>query len=462
MDILRQLRNLSLNKYSILFFIFVLIFTLDRHHRWEASTDPGKYGPFESDVAQYYSYLPDLFYGPADSLHENLQSNKRTIGMAVMYAPAFALGHVIAGATGAVQDGYSWPYKWAVRWGSIIYVLIGLLFCRKNLRMFFSDITTTVTLACVFFGTNLFYYTYAIGEYPHGYLFCLYSIFIFLSIRLLDENRKKDLLWIGFIGGFITLIRPTDVLIMLFPLLYRVRSFSELRSRMRRLSSSREIFILSILLFLLPLAVQMCTWKLSRGSFVYYSYRNERFFFNDPQISNFLFSYLKGWLLYTPMMALALIGILLCARKLPQFFSFLAIFIPLNVYLLSCWFDWAYGGSFGCRVMIQSYAFLVFPLAMFFSTTWGLFYYWKWVRRSIRTVLVVLLLLIIQLNLFQSRQAQLLVIHWSGMNEKIYKFVFLNDNISREELIWLHSIATPLDYGKLLAGKRGLPEKIND
>ncbi|MFL5766141.1 MAG: hypothetical protein ACJ77K_19510 [Bacteroidia bacterium] len=457
MDAMQKIRSILVNKYSILFFVFFVIFTLDRHHRWEVSTDPDKYGPFETDVAHYYSYLPDL-YKPVDSLKADLQVNIRTIGMAIMYAPAFAVADIVARVEGAPRDGYSWPYKWAIRWGSIIYVFLGLLFCRKNLRMFFSDFTTAVTLTCIFFGTNLFYYTYSLGEFPHSYLFFLYSVIIYLSIGLVDDYKNKNLLWIGLLGGLITLIRPTDILILLFPLLYRVGSFRELKARIRRLASKKKILLFSALLFCIPLFAQMCIWKIIHGSFFYDSYHEYRFFFTDPQISNFLFSYLKGWLLYTPMMVLSLIGILLSVKRFPQFFSFLILFIPLNIYILSCWFDWAYGGSFGCRVMVQSYAVLAFPFAVIFSRIWELFYYWKWIRRSIRTILVIVLFLVIQLNLFQSWQSRILVIHWAGMNERIYKYVFLNDHITKEELIYLHSIATPLDYGKLFNGQRELPE----
>lgn len=443
-----------LKNTSFYFFIFLIIFTFDRHHRYEASTNPNKYGPFESDVAEYYSFLPAIFYQNDSASTLNFKNNKRTIGMAIMYSPAFLVGHIIATQTGDIKDGYSSPYKWSIRWGSIIFCIGGLLFCRKSLLLFFKDEIVTISLASIFFGTNLLYYTYSSGEMPHSYLFFLYSAFIFICLKLILNKKQKNLILIGLLGGIITLIRPTDILIILFPLFFKVHNFNEFKNRIKIFFSDLFVLSISILAFLLPLLLQMVLWKQYVGTFIYYSYANERFFFNDPQIINFLFSYRKGWLLYTPIMTISIVGILLSKKQLNDFFIFLIVFVPLNIYILSCWWDWSFGGSFGCRALIQSYAVLIFPFAAMISWFWQLGKKKKFLNEISKTGITLLLFLLIKANLIQTMQYKWLVIHWSGMNEITYKYIFLREDLSAKELDYIRSTPTPPDIEKMRNGER--------
>lgn len=443
------------NKASLMFFVFLIIFTFDRHHRYEATVNPDL-GPFESDVAEYYSYLPAFFYGTPEQLELNCKQNKRTIGMSVMYTPAFIAGDIIARSSGEKINGYSPPYQWPIRWGSILITISGLWFMRKSLLKFFNDTTTLITLVCIFFGTNLFYYTYSNGEMPHSYLFFFYSLFLYFSLKLILENKYKNIMWLGLIGGIIVLIRPTSGLIILFPLLFRITSLKDFKERIKILLFQHRLHAFwALILFAAPLLIQMIIWNKYHGDYIYYSYAGERFFFNDPQVINFLFSYQKGWLIYTPIMLFSLIGILLARKRLNDFFGFLILFMPLNIYILSCWWDWGFGGSFGCRPLIESYAILAFPFALFINWCFSLFLKFSVGKVILRAFLVILLFLLIKLNLFQTWQYKYLIIHWAGMNEKAYKYVFLKEKLTKDQLIYLHnSLVIDIDVEKRKNGIR--------
>jgi hypothetical protein len=441
-----------LKRPSLYFFVFVIIFSIDRHHRYESSIDDEN-GPFYSDVFEYYSFLPEYFLDFKQVPEQNFKTTKRTVGMAVMYAPAFFVGHWIAQYTGDVDDGYSPPYHWSIRWGSIIYCLLGLMFCRKNLLLFFKDPIVVIALACIFFGTNLFYYTYGSGEFPHSYLFFLNSAFIYFTLRWIREERSFFLLLLCLAGGMITLIRPTGIMVFLFPLLFNVTSTKAFKERIRFIFKKWLITFLAALLFLMPLLFQALIWKKYQGHYIYYSYRDEHFFFNDPQVVNFLFSIRKGWLIYTPIMIFSLAGIILSKNRLKEFFLFLLIYFILNVYVLSSWWEWSYGGSFGCRVLVESYAFLIFPFAVFVSWFWQFKKENKFRRNMIRVPLIFMFYLLIELNLFQTWQFKYGRIHWSGMNWETYKFVFLRE-ITTEEANYLDTRFTPPDTERMKRGDR--------
>lgn len=442
-----------LQKPSLYLFAFLIIFSIDRHHRWEFGKEPNP-GPFYDDVEQYYSFLPDIFLKHNDDAAKKLQKAKVTLGMAVMYSPAFFIGHILAHTTGQNEDGYSEPYQKTFRWENIFICILGIWFCRKSLLYFFNEIVVTISLVSIYFGTNLFIYTYSLAGMPHTYLFFLFSVFIFFTLKWILENKSSYLLALFFIGGMIVLTRPSDIIVFLFPLLFNVSGWKDFINRIKLFFSKPLITFLSILLFFIPILFQMLIWKKYVGEFLHYSYGNERFFFNDPQVINFLFSFRKGWLVYTPIMLFSLVGIIISAKKLKSFFPFLVLFFCLNVYILSSWWDWYYGGSFGCRALIQSYAFMIFPFSVFVSWIWELKLLNYIVKYAIRFLFIAVLFLFIKLNIFQSWQYRFQIIHWNGMNKEAYRFVFFKEHLTKDEMSHLQTIITPPKWEMLINGER--------
>src|ERR1700744_354032 len=198
MEILKRIFSHIFQKPSLYLFVFVVIFTSDRYHRWAFWISDAE-GPFYYDIAEYYYFLPATFINHSFSGDEDAPPpstyniSRRTIGMSVMYSPFFFISNQAAKMGGYLQDGFSLPYRLGVHWGFIIYSILGLWFCRKNLLLFFTETITCIALACIFFGTNLFYYTYGVGEMPHAYLFFLYSIFIFCALKGMLKNSTKHL-----------------------------------------------------------------------------------------------------------------------------------------------------------------------------------------------------------------------------------------------------------------------------
>lgn len=142
------------------------------------------------------------------------------------------------------------------------------------------------------------------------------------------------------------------------------------------------------------ISVQLFYWKIVTGNWVYYSYGDQKLEFLHPHITNVLYSYKKGWLVYTPIMSLALLGFVPLYKQQKNIFWAIVAFFIANYYLVSCWSVWWYGGSFGQRALIQSYAFLLFPFAAFFT--------WATQKRLVWLPLLPLLALFVWLNVTQT------------------------------------------------------------
>lgn len=464
MGILKQIAGSVYKKPSLYLFIFLVIFSFDRYNRW-VDFNTSKF-PLVDDVDQFYSYLPAVFI--QHDLSFKFPNNywtvpgkdgnkiaRTTYGMALMYSPFFFIGHAIAKACDYDADGYSLPYKWSLHFGTFFYVLIALWLCRINLLRFFNEFVTFVTLIAVFFGTNLFYYTFGWGEMCHSYLFFVLSLFVFFVLKWFDTKKFRHLLMFSFLAGFATLIRPTDAVVLLFPLLYGVKSVKDFKERIEFIISLKKKVIAAIFVFILPLFFQMLYWKIYAGQWLVQTYGvKEGFFFSDPQILNFLFGFRKGWFIYTPILFFILIGIpLLKKTAVNLFWAVVALFF-VNVYVLSSWWDWGFGGSFGCRAIIQHYAFFVFGLASFLALVFNAFKNKAVLNVIAKAGVCFLFAVLIVLNYNMSWKYKYSIIHYNGMTKEAFKYVLTRGELTPEERTELNKLYKIPDLEGMQNGKR--------
>lgn len=416
-----------------------------------------------SDVDQYYSYLPALsvngkhnsfdFYGDRGYWLTELPNGKTvpkmTIGMSVFYAPFYYIGHLIALNSDFETTGYSLPYSVSVRIGTWIYVLIGLFFAFKNLTFYLSDKLSAVVIFLIMSATNLWHYTLNEGEMTHAYLFTLFSIFIYTTIKWYKTEKKKFLFFASLVLGFSVLIRPTSVIVLFFLLFYGVYDIHSFKFRGLQIIKDIKWFSIAIIIFFIPLLIQMIFWKLHAENWIVWSYGDENFFFDNPRIADFLFSYRKGWFLYTPLMLVSIIALIYFLFKRKDFSWGVFCILILAVYILSSWWCWWFGGGLGSRSMVEFYAFFILPLGLIIK---------KLLNSKIKIVKVlsiVFLLLCLGYNLLLERKYPG-NLHWDAMSKDAYWVTMKNlwDFDDETEIRFKESLNHP-DYDN---AKKGFKE----
>ena len=384
------------------------------------------------DVTSYYSYLPAIFvhkdlkfeflnnsevnYAEKHQFWPETAPNgnkviKTTMGMSVLYFPFFIISHIYSLVKDkVVANGFSKPYEIGLTFSSIFYMMIGLFFLAKVLRSIYDEKKVSILLFLVFLGTNLFYYATTEPCMSHVYTFSLASVFMYITMKIYEKNNWKFFIFLGLIYGLLFLVRPTNILFILAFLLYKIESFSSLNKRLYWLIQHYKKLTISIVISVLIGSVQFFYWKWATGNWFFNSYVGEQFYFNQPRIIEFLFSYRKGWLVYTPIFVFSFLGLYkMYVRKNPWFFSTL-IMLPVLIYLFSSWWCWWFGGGFGMRPMIDYYPLLIIPLGEILSTKIS---YKKYILNFILAGFV-------SLNLFQTLQRRNLVIHWDSMSKESY------------------------------------------
>jgi hypothetical protein len=295
---------------------------------------------------------------------------KYSIGQSVMYAPFFAVAHAWASATDAYPaDGFSFPYQFMISMGSLIVSFLGLFWLMTVLRFYFREGVVALTLLLIVFGTNYLNYSAIDGAMTHNNVFSLGALLLLTSHRFYVRATLSRAFLIGLCLGLMALTRPTEIIAAIIPLLWGLDLTQKgaLKKRLEFLGGHWGKLLAAAAVTMLIGSIQIIYWKYVSGDWLVYSYQDQGFDWLSPHLNKGFFSYKAGWLIYTPLMALSLIGFIPLLRRKSALFPVLFIHALLFIYVAFSWSVWWYGGSLGQRTMVQEYAVLAFPLAAFLS-----------------------------------------------------------------------------------------------
>jgi hypothetical protein len=415
--------------YWLLVIVSVFVFSLSRF--WD------KKPVIDWDMTLYYSYLPALFIyddlkfeQPTkewDERHFYMNSDdngnryvKMTSGLAIMYSPFFALGHLYASASEIhPADGFSSPYRLALLASSLFFALWGLHFLRRVLERFFSPIVSNLSVILLFVGSNMPHYSF-VEPMSHVYNFFLISLILYLSFKFIDKPSFKFAIPIGVLAGLMILIRPTNIIVLLFPVIYLASTGS-----LKHASEWLKYGLTAAIFGFLALSPQLLYWHYMTGSWIIYSYNDEHFFFLQPHIWDGLFSYRKGWFVYSPLLLFAAVGFIALFKKSKLLFGSSITVLFLGLWVNLSWWCWWYGGGFGARSLIDFLPFMALGLAAFL----------KWLAQQNRLIKAPIILALSFLSLwsvFMNKQYKSSIIHYDSMSKELFWKQFFKDHYIKD------------------------------
>lgn len=441
-----------LSKFSIYFVLLVVVVRILISGDWKKDNKV-----IAADVVSYYAYLPVTFifndlklekqetfdkgiFWP-EPLPDGNRVIKTSMGMSILYSPFFFAAHGISKVTGMDSFGFSPVYKAGLLLSAVFYLFLGLFFLRRILKTFFSEQITALTILTVVLGTNLLNYSTYDACMTHAYNFALINIFVWFTIHWYKSPRLPALLFLGMLSGLITLVRPSNIIVLVFFIVYGVYSKKLLQQRVQLVFSRIHWFVFMGIAFFLVWVPQMLYWHSITGNWLVNSYPDEQFFWGNPHFIDGFFSYRKGWLVYTPVMIFALLGIPFLFKKLKKFAWAIAIFMLLASYIIVSWWCWWYGGSFGMRSFVDYYGILAIPMALIFTEIW------KRGKYSRSVVVVIVLFSVVQNNYFLEKYKRS-SIHYDSMTKEAFWHSFWH--LRPQQGFW-ELLEIP-DYSKALEG----------
>lgn len=332
--------------------------------------------PIVSDAKGYYAYLPAIFiyqdldyefipemdnkyYAVGHDKHifievDGERVNKTFPGVALLYLPFFLLAHFLALLFGLEADGYSLVYQYLFDFGQFFYATLGLVIVGKFLeRLKFKKWSVLLSIIIVSIGSNLWFYIIYDQSVTHVYNFFLISLLLYFLQLFSDRKSAKYLILAGIAFSLILIVRPTGLLSLFLVAFFfpEARLYKNIWQQIKNI----KVLSLSVIFSFLVLLIPLILWKVQSGNWIVYSYGEEGFDFSNPHIIDFLFSYAKGWWLYSPLILLSIFfgGIILIKEGERRRLTILVLFLITSVYVFSSWWCWYYGFSFGQRVMVD-------------------------------------------------------------------------------------------------------------
>jgi hypothetical protein len=398
--------------------------------------------PIRSDGFSYYVYLPSWFLFHDTTLSALARDccggvypaytaiirwpttrrwvNAHPIGVAVMEAPLFSVGHALTKWTNLSPDGFTLYYQHAVGISGLLWTVGGMVVLGRILRRHFSDGVTAAALATILLGTNLYHYATFDSSYSHPYSFFLFAAFLDLTERWYARPRPGTSVLLGLVVGLIVLTRHTNALFLMFFPLYGVTNAAEFRARLALIARERWFVTLATVVAAAVVSPQLAIYYQATGRVFVSSYGDLGFNFGSPHLMQVLFSVQKGLFFWCPVLLTSGAGFVWLARSNHSARAFVLpslLFLLVDAYIIASWWDWQFGASFGHRGFVDTLPIFAIGMAGCFA--------WLTAHRHVQRLVFPLVVLAIALNLFQMLQYWNHVLPFSDTTWEQYRGVFL-------------------------------------
>ncbi|HRI01500.1 MAG TPA: hypothetical protein PK006_10650 [Saprospiraceae bacterium] len=405
----------------------------------------------KSDGAGYYDYLPSLFIhhdlirynspytkdsskyhriiaaGNYSDYNNSYKVNKYPVGVAIFELPFFIGAMVYAYLNGDPVDGFSMPFQKSIYYCALFYLFWIIYFLKKFLKLY--QIDDSVILLCqalIVFATPLMHYTYFDMAFSHLYSLLSLLLFLYCLKIYFDRNESRYLFFASGILGLVFLCRPPNLIIFFF-IPFLLSSFSDFANKMLSLIKNWKLSLSSSFIFLSMASILPLVWFLQTKSVAVDSYPEEHFNLLSPHFYSILFSYRKGLFVYTPLLLVSMLCVLWLLVKV-SFYSFITwtLFFSLLTYVLSSWWSWYYGASFGLRAYVDYLIIFMIPLGLFVNSLKG----------KLRSFIMICCIPFVVLNVIQTYQYKQYILHWGEMDKKKYWSVFCETSREFIGLVW--------------------------
>ena len=301
-------------------------------------------------------YPPDPLPPEAEKLTPaGLTVNKYPTGVAILEAPGFFVGHLIAKLFSST-NGISAPYQLAICGWLVAFFLFSCWFIFKAIKNFGGDEwSALIAVGVALTATNVIHYVAKEPAMTHLAGFSLISLLIFLVSK---GKSRATTLALGIALGILLLVRNSNIAFIPFIcLLSYIRGFD-----------LRSIFVVLGLGCLVTMIQPISLWFLW-GEFRLSTYHGEGFTSGFHGMWNALFSSRHGLFIYHPWY-LTLIVVNIWASiwgdGIGRKISIGATLTFGIIWLFNgLWWNWWFGDSFGNRAFIESLVPLTLGFALY-------------------------------------------------------------------------------------------------
>lgn len=261
--------------------------------------------------------------------------NKYPPGWALGSLPFFAVVHLF---TPAGSNGFEPAYLVVIWLGQLLYAAIGLWLAVEIVSRYFARTTAAIAVFTAWLASPLVYYQGARLSMSHSQVFVLAMLVTWTAFRIWDGDRRgRNWMLLGLAAALLIVTRNLAAVYLIWPALVVAR-------RLRSWPAAAWLVAGAVV----PVLTQLLAWKILHGSWLAYSYGDERFDFSQLHLREVLFSARHGWFYWHPLMLAGIAGFVAWAWRRIEGRAWLGSLVAI-VLLNAAWPMWWLGSSFGHR-----------------------------------------------------------------------------------------------------------------
>ena len=290
--------------------------------------------------------------------------NLMPVGPALLWTPAFLLtscGVWVADRFGAsyALDGYGRLFQASAAFSGVAAATFGAWFAFLAASALFRPRSAIWATLMIWLGSSAIYYSVISPTYSHAASMCAVSAFWCVWIRTQEQQSLGRYAFIGALAGVAALMRWQDGVLLLVPMIEAVWR------RTPRSAAAR--MIVSAAAAVLAFVPQMIVWQRLYGHAFTIPQGAAFMRWTQPAGWSVLFSDNHGLFTWTPVIAVAVVGLVPLWRRAPVVAATSSSFLLMSWYVNASVADWWAGEAFGARRFVACFPVFVLGAAAVFD-----------------------------------------------------------------------------------------------
>ena len=383
---------------------------------------------YSSDEVEYFSYLRSLWFdrdvsfeneyqyfyehdiARSEGFHETFleretaagrRVNYATMGCALLWAPFYAVADVsvrVRRAMGArvAADGYSKPYIAAVAYGSAFYGFAAVLLSIAAARRITGPRGAVASAIAVWLGTPLLFYMYVAPPFSHATSAFAVAVFVVVWLRVRESWSVGGVALLGLAAAQMAMVREQDIFFAVGPAFDWALALKQEAGGRRQEAGGRPLSpgaetrrgrsrggvraplaaaAAGCVAFAVGYTPQLLAYNALNGYPGPAAHVTRKMTWYAPHGLQVLASPEHGFLVWTPLAALALVGLVILAHGgaggARRIGLCALLMVAFQAYVAGSVASWTVAGAFGQRRFVAVTILLTIGLAALFTSISG-------------------------------------------------------------------------------------------
>jgi hypothetical protein len=311
----------------------------------------------------------------------NHLENHFTVGPALLWAPFLIVAHAIvlvarAFGSNVAADGFSAPYRFAMALGTAVCGFVGLFLAMRIAAKYVGQRWAFLATVAIWWASSLPVYMYFNPSWSHAHSAFVVALFLWYWHETRETRSTLQWIVLAAIAGLMLNVYYPNAMVLA---VLAVEAVPQYLAVLRRKDSSQhdtEPTLLQLLTnhALFGLVMLACLFPTLLSRYVIYGSPFESGYvslkdwaWRSPYFLAVLFSSEHGLLVWTPVIALACIGVFIFALREPRVGTAILAAMVAFYFFIACYPDWAGISSFGNRFFVSLTPIFIIGLSVFFD-----------------------------------------------------------------------------------------------